>query len=811
MLKIEKVCKRYENVYALNDINIELPETGFVFINGMSGSGKTTLMNLLAGLALPTSGNIYYKEQDMMQYSQKEWAEYRNASVGIVFQSFNLIEDITVKENLLLPLKLQEIKEEEKNRRLQEILEYVGLLGYENYKGNELSAGQKQRIAIARAMIKRPNIILADEATGNLDYVNSESILELFDYISKKCLVVLISHDKIAAEKYGDRIITLSNGELISDNDNRMVKQLSLLPYKVHINNRKKEKCIPIQEFDIRKEVKELANWEGDVLQNCEFTTSIYYDEEIEVNEKTIQWDSEEIHTRRLSFCEMWNFIWYSLKKKRAKNSLIICICAFIAALLVLVQAFMWNNYSEVILRYIQHSNTKLHQVEQCVTTEQAEFEIIRGKAFYQKLKSCIGEKNILKVVEQSYLRTKDNDIVVDKIIYNDNIFSNVKFEGERPNGKDEVAIHQKVAESMEIQIGDKIWIEDIQYIVTGIFDMNLGENENVITMQEQASNRYLYELDNMNLQACDVTKSVDLDEYVQSIQTIGNVSDISEQALLWGRLPKNKGDIVISSELAVDIGYSEKETIIKKYRLRDLYEEKYSGEYTEYMNLYDYLGKKVNIVGIYDMNKVTKDCGNILVPQDLYCQIVSDYAQYLNYTCCYVNLENCDKKTMGSLLFNDFCLNNDVCEFAFLARNFAGQMKLVVIMASFVLLIMVIFVIVAFMSYYIREEGKRIGIYKSMGVSDEDLRKMFVFQNLFLNGIAVVLANTISYFAIKALNKKILFMSSFDSFQLFMLNGFVVFSVNMVILAITVVATIAPLSWMLRSESISLINENDI
>lgn len=228
MLKIEGICKAYGDFYALRDISIELPSSGFVFVNGISGSGKTTLMNLLAGLALPTSGNIYYNNHNIMQYTQREWAEYRNAVVGIVFQSFNLMEDMTVEENLLLPLYLQKIEFEEKKRCMQEILEYVGLLGYEKHKGNELSAGQKQRIAIARAMIKQPKIILADEATGNLDYVNSESILELFNSISKQCLVILISHDKSAAERYGDRIITLSNGVVISDIDNKLVKQLSL-------------------------------------------------------------------------------------------------------------------------------------------------------------------------------------------------------------------------------------------------------------------------------------------------------------------------------------------------------------------------------------------------------------------------------------------------------------------------------------------------------------------------------------------------------------------------------------------------------
>ena len=169
MITIHNLHKTYNTgVTALDHISLELPSTGFVFINGKSGSGKTTLLNLLAGLILPSSGEIFYENRNLLDFNAKEWSDYRNTTIGVVFQTFNLIDDLTVADNLKLPLLIQDLAEDEREARVDEILAYIELQKYKDYKVSELSAGQKQRIAIARAVIKRPKVIFADEATGNL-------------------------------------------------------------------------------------------------------------------------------------------------------------------------------------------------------------------------------------------------------------------------------------------------------------------------------------------------------------------------------------------------------------------------------------------------------------------------------------------------------------------------------------------------------------------------------------------------------------------------------------------------------------------
>lgn len=219
MIKISNLSKVYKSkkrkkCYALNRINLTLPDTGLVFVLGKSGSGKSTLLNLIGGLDNITSGSIEVDGNDLSSFREGDFCNYRNSHIGFIFQDYHLIEELTVYDNIVLSLNLCHEKDK---GRVKEALARVDLAGYEDRYPSELSGGEQQRVAIARAIIKNPYVILADEPTGNLDTATATSIISLLKELSHDCLILIVSHNVNDANAYADRIIELRRGEVISD------------------------------------------------------------------------------------------------------------------------------------------------------------------------------------------------------------------------------------------------------------------------------------------------------------------------------------------------------------------------------------------------------------------------------------------------------------------------------------------------------------------------------------------------------------------------------------------------------------------
>ncbi len=220
MLEVKDLRKIYKTkkgapVHALDGVTLRFPETGMVFLLGKSGSGKSTLLNVCGGLDSPTDGEIIVKGRSSKDFSQSDFDSYRNTYIGFIFQEYNILNEFTVEDNIALALELQG-KPKDK-AAINKLLEEVDLQGYAKRKPNTLSGGQKQRIAIARALIKTPEIIMADEPTGALDSNTGKQVLETLKKLSATKLVIVVSHDRDFAEYYGDRIIELKDGKVISD------------------------------------------------------------------------------------------------------------------------------------------------------------------------------------------------------------------------------------------------------------------------------------------------------------------------------------------------------------------------------------------------------------------------------------------------------------------------------------------------------------------------------------------------------------------------------------------------------------------
>src|ERR1700737_132942 len=220
-VRAERVSRHYQMgsalIRAVDDVTLEVRAGEFLALLGSSGSGKSTLLNLMAGLDRPPSGAIFAQGRNLAEMNSLELARYRSRTVGMVFQSFNLLPRMTLEENVELPLRLAEVERGERAGRVREALERVHLEKRLTHRPSELSGGEQQRAALARALVNRPTILLADEPTGNLDSATGDEIMLLLREINEtlKITMVLVTHEHPRAEKFAHRMILMKDGKLV--------------------------------------------------------------------------------------------------------------------------------------------------------------------------------------------------------------------------------------------------------------------------------------------------------------------------------------------------------------------------------------------------------------------------------------------------------------------------------------------------------------------------------------------------------------------------------------------------------------------
>ena len=222
MLSLQNVRKTFRTdeveTTALNDININIGKGEFVAIMGPSGCGKSTLLNIIGLLDDIDSGKYYFKDEEVSQYKERQLAQLRKHNIGFIFQSFNLIDELSVFDNVELPLLYQKVPPAERRKRVDAILEKVGIITRRDHMPQQLSGGQQQRVAVARAVVGNSGMILADEPTGNLDSRNGEEVMDLLTRLNDEgTTIVMVTHSQHHAE-YAHRIINMLDGMVLSEN-----------------------------------------------------------------------------------------------------------------------------------------------------------------------------------------------------------------------------------------------------------------------------------------------------------------------------------------------------------------------------------------------------------------------------------------------------------------------------------------------------------------------------------------------------------------------------------------------------------------
>ncbi|MDX2246492.1 MAG: ABC transporter ATP-binding protein [Bacteroidia bacterium] len=222
MIRTQNLVKLYRTeeieTTALNEVSLTVNAGDFLSIMGPSGCGKSTLMNILGLIDSPSSGQYFFLDEDVSRYSEKQRANLRKENLGFVFQSFNLIDELTVFENVELPLIYTRMKSADRKKRVENVLENMNMMHRRNHFPQQLSGGQQQRVAVARAIVNEPKLILADEPTGNLDSSNGDDVMKMLTQLNEQgTTVVMVTHSARNAE-FGHKIVRLLDGKIVSEN-----------------------------------------------------------------------------------------------------------------------------------------------------------------------------------------------------------------------------------------------------------------------------------------------------------------------------------------------------------------------------------------------------------------------------------------------------------------------------------------------------------------------------------------------------------------------------------------------------------------
>ncbi len=216
---LQKIYRTEEvETTALNNVNITINEGEFVSIMGPSGCGKTTLMNILGLIDNPSGGEYHFLEEEVAGYSERQRSNLRKHNIGFIFQSFNLIDELSVYENVELPMLYTKVPSKERKERVEKLLEDMNMMHRKNHFPQQLSGGQQQRVAVARAIVNNPKLILADEPTGNLDSSNGDDVMQLLASLNQAgTTIIMVTHSPYCAE-FGNRIIRLLDGQVVKEN-----------------------------------------------------------------------------------------------------------------------------------------------------------------------------------------------------------------------------------------------------------------------------------------------------------------------------------------------------------------------------------------------------------------------------------------------------------------------------------------------------------------------------------------------------------------------------------------------------------------
>lgn len=768
MFYLNNVTKKYcddknDSVIALDNINLKLPENGLVIINGTSGCGKTTLLNVLGGLDNPTSGELYLNNERIDNKSEAWWDAFRGSYLGFIYQDFNLLDNMTVRENILLPLSFCDINDEEKNKRINEIVNELGINEYLDKKTSKLSGGQKQRVAIARALVSGTKIILADEPTGNLDEENSENVFRILKEIAKTHLVVVVTHDSVLAEKYADRLVRISYGKI---------------------------------ENDIEKE-----------LDNANEDAPVAAIENIEIK-KT-----------KMPLKECFKFAKEAIAQRKTRAFVSVMIFSITLIFALLLCSFLFRSDSSSTEKYLTDSNYKIVPLCMNVPDKYADFsndgKIFYGRKVYELMCEDTDVGRIVEYGSAEVISGNYENYFQSVIYINDNNEKYITYEGKYPSKDNEIAISKAFADELKIKgniINSKLVVDGKECIVTAVVSHVCDEEFENFAIYDG------YEKENIG-KAIFVKKDVKQQDKAESIYISGfGVTEYSNlfyqttvyndicpvdgaNELLEGRMPEKDSEILISSyqyEFAKELG---REMIGTTHRIEDLYKKEHGCTFWDRLNLYDYIGETFTIVGVVSGE------GDYYVTNGVYDKISLEYEKY--YNTSYLLLINQDEieDDIDRLFEDGIRVYDPKLQTAYDFTKEMESITFAMIVVAVIVALLSVLQMISLYTYSINDNKKTIGILRTIGVNKADTKKIFTQECLLISVISLLIAIALSLILTKAINE---FISAnvynFSGFEFLDFSIGTIFIVGCINCVLSILSVVIPLRKYSKCKIIELI-----